>query len=324
MKAIVQEKYGPPEVLHLKEIPEPVPADNQVLVRIKAASMNAADWHLMRGSPFIMRLFIGGLFKPKKVILGADIAGTVEAVGSKVSLFKPGDEVFGDISGSGFRGFAEYATVKEDELVLKPVNLNFEEAAAIPLASVTALRALRNTGKIKPGQDVLINGASGGVGTFAVQIAKILGAHVTAVCSTAKVEQARLLGADLVIDYKTDDITKGGKLYDLIMDAAAYRPVSDYKKILRPKGTYVLVGGSGSRAIRVMMLGSILSMTTSKTITSMVSRPDRQDLTFMKGLIEQGKIKPVIDRKYRLHELPEAMKYLEEGHARGKIVIKIG
>lgn len=323
MKAIFSEKYGPPEALKLQEVPKPVPKENQVLIKIHAASLNAADWHLMRGRPFLMRLVFGGIFNPKFKILGADIAGTVDTVGSNIKRFKPGDEVFGDISSSGWGAFAEFAAVKEDTLVLKPTRLSFEEAAAIPLASVTALQALRDTGKIKAGQEVLINGSSGGVGTFAIQIAKNFGANVTAVCSTTKVELARSLGADKVIDYKSEDFTQSGQLYDLILDIAAFRPLSDHKRILKPGGAYVLVGGAAGQAMRVMAFGAIMSMTGNKKISGMMAKPNSGDLTIIKDLIEKGKISPVIDRKYPFQELPEAMRYLEEGHARGKIIVSI-
>jgi NADPH:quinone reductase-like Zn-dependent oxidoreductase len=321
MKAFVLPKYGPPDVLELQDIPKPVPKGNEVLVKINAAALNAADWHLMRGSPFLMRLIFGGLIKPKFKILGADMAGIVETVGSKVKQFKPGDEVFGDISVSGWGAFAEYASVHEKALVLKPVNLTFEEAAAVPLAAGTALQALRDYGRIKAGQKVLINGASGGVGTFAVQIAKSYGTEVTAVCSSGNMEQARSLGADHVIDYKKEDFTRSEKRYDLILDCAAFRSLSDYKRILNPGGIYVLVGGSTSNAMKLMMLGQLISMAGNKKFSSMMAQPNSKDLEFVKDLIEAGKIAPVIDRSYPLQELPDAMRYLEDGHAKGKIVI---
>lgn len=323
MKAIVQKNYGPPDVLELQDIPKPVPKDSEVLVKIHAAALNAADWHLMRGSPYLMRLMFGGMFKPKFKILGADMAGKVEAVGSNTKQFKPGDEVFGDISVSGWGAFAEYAAVHEKALVLKPAGLTFEEAAAVPLAAVTALQALRDSGKIKAGQKVLINGASGGVGTFAVQIAKSFGSEVTAVCSTLKLDQARSIGADLVIDYKKEDFTRSKKRYDLILDCAAFRSLSDYKRILNPGGFYVLVGGSTSHAMKLMMLGTFISMAGNKKFSSMMAKPNSKDLELVKDLIEAGKIAPVIDRSYPLQELPDAMRYLEEGHAKGKIVIII-
>jgi NADPH:quinone reductase-like Zn-dependent oxidoreductase len=321
MKAIIQQKYGPPDVLELQDIQKPVPKENEVLVKIHAAALNAADWHLMRGTPFLMRLMFGGITKPKFKILGADMAGIVEAVGSKITQFKPGDEVFGDISVSGWGAFAEYASVHEKALVIKPVGLTFEATAAVPLASGTALQALRDAGKIQAGHKVLINGASGGVGTFAVQIAKSYGTEVTAVCSTGNMEQARSLGADRVIDYKKEDITLGENRFDLILDCAAFRSISDYKRILNPGGYYVLVGGTTANAMKLMFMGSLISGTGSRKFLSMMAKPNSKDLGIIKELIEKGLIKPVIDRKYPLKELPDAMRYLEEGHAKGKIVI---
>jgi NADPH:quinone reductase-like Zn-dependent oxidoreductase len=323
MKAITQQKYGPPEVLELKEIPKPVPKENEVLVKVHAAALNAADWHLMRGTPFLMRLMFGGLTKPKYIVPGADMAGTVESVGSSIKQFKPGDEVFGDISVSSWGAFAEYVSVHEKALVIKPAGLTFEEAAAVPLASVTALQALRDAGKIGPGQKVLINGASGGVGTYAIQIAKAFGAVVTAVCSTHNVEQARALGAERVFDYKKEDITRDNGRFDLILDCAAFRPVSEYKRILNPGGNYVLVGGSTGNAMKLMFMGSLISLGGKRKFSSMMAKPNAKDLGFIKDLIGNGSVKPVIDRVYPLHELPEAFRYLEEGHAKGKIVISI-
>ncbi len=243
MKAIVYTQYGPPDVLHLQEVEKPVPKDDQVLVQIHAASVNAADWHLLTADIFLVRLMTG-LLKPKYTILGADIAGRIEAVGRNVKQFQPGDEVFGDIFTRGSGGFAEYATAPESALALKPANLSFEQAAAVPLAAVTALQALRDQGHIQPGQKVLINGASGGVGTFAVQIAKAFGGQVTAVCSTRNVDLARSLGADQVIDYTQQDFIQTGQQYDLILAANGYHPISAYKRALTPKGIYVMVGGT--------------------------------------------------------------------------------
>jgi len=323
MKAIVYQKYGSPDVLELKEVEKPTPKDNEVLVKVRAASVNAADWHLLRADPFLVRLMGGGLLKPKNTILGADIAGRAEAVGRYVKQFQPGDEVFGDISAYGWGGFAEYVCVTENALVLKPASVTFEEAAAVPLAAVTALQGLRDKGKIQPGQKVLINGASGGVGTFAVQIAKSFGAEVTGVCSTSKMEMVRSIGADQVIDYTQEDFTKNEERYDLILAANGYHSISDYKRALNPKGIYVTTGGSMAQMFQAMLLGPWISMTGSKKMGFLGLKPNKKDLVFMKKLLETGKVKPVIDRRYRLSEVAEAIRYLEEGHARGKVVITL-
>lgn len=320
MKAIEYKKYGSPEVLKLNEIEKPSPKDNEVLVKVIAASVNAADWHLMRGEPFMARLAFG-LFKPKIQILGADVSGKVEAVGKNVKDLKPGDEVFGDVSESGWGGFAEYVCADENAFILKPVNMSFEESAAVPLASVTALQALRNKGEIKQGKKVLINGASGGVGTFAVQIAKYFGAEVTGVCSTGNLEMVRALGADYVIDYTKEDFTKNGKSYDLILAANGYHPIFDYKRALSSKGICVITGGSMSQLYQVLLLGPLLSSKSGKKMCNLLMKPVKKDLVFMKDLIEMGKVKPVIDKRYSFNETADAIRYLEEGHARGKVVI---
>jgi NADPH:quinone reductase-like Zn-dependent oxidoreductase len=320
MKAIVFTKYGPPDVLHLKEVEKPAPKDSQVLVKIHAASVNAADWHLLRVDPFVVRLYFG-LLKPKNTILGADISGLVEAVGRNVKHFQPGDEVFGDIFRSGFGGFAEYVCACEDALVLKPANISFEEAAAVPVAAITALQGLRDKGHIQPGQKVLINGASGGVGTFAVQIAKSFGAEVTAVCSTRNLDMARSIGADRVIDYTKEDFTKNEQRYDLILAANGYHSISDYKRALSPKGIYVMAGGSGAQMFQAIFLGPWMSMAGGKKMGSLTAKSNQKDLIFIKELLEAGKVKPVIDRRYPLSEVAQALRYLEEGHARGKVVI---
>ncbi|NEW81546.1 MAG: NAD(P)-dependent alcohol dehydrogenase [Mariniphaga sp.] len=322
MKAIVYTKYGSPDVLEYKEVEKPAVKDNDVLVKIYAASLNAADWHLMRADPFIAR-FMSGLLKPKINILGADIAGRVEAVGRNVKEFHPGDEVFGDISACGWGGFAEYVCATENALALKPAGLSFDEAAAVPLAAITALQALCEKGHIQPGQKVLINGASGGVGTFAVQIAKSFGAEVTGVCSTTKSALVRSLGADHVIDYTQEDFTKNGQHYDLIIAANGYHPITDYKRALSPNGIYVMTGGSGAQMFQAMLHGPLISMTGSKKMGSLLMKPNKEDLIFMKELLEAGKVKPVIDRRYPLREVADAMRYLEEGHAIGKIVITL-
>ncbi len=322
MKAIVYTKYGSPDVLEFKEVEKPTVKDNEVLVKVYAASLNAADWHLMRADPFFAR-FMFGLLKPKFNILGADVAGRVEAVGRNVKEFQPGDEVFGDLFECGLGGFAEYACATENALVLKPANLSFDEAAAVPLAAITALQALRDKGKIQAGHKVLINGASGGVGTFAVQLAKSFGAEVTGVCSTAKLELVHTLGADHVIDYTKEDFTKNGQRYDLIIAANGYHPISDYKRSLSSGGVYVMTGGSGTQMFEAMFQGSWISMTGSKKMGNLMMKSNKEDLIFMKELLEAVKVVPVIDRRYPLSEVAEAMRYLEEGHARGKIVITV-
>ncbi len=318
MKAIVCPRYGTPDVLKLTETEKPAPKDDEVLVEVLAASVNAADWHIMSGKPSMMRLMGVGLLRPKNKILGSDIAGRVEAVGMNVKRFRPGDEVFGNTPG----GFAEYVCAREDALVSKPANIPFEEAAAVPLAAVTALQGLRK-GKIGPGQKVLINGASGGVGTFAVQIAKSFGAEVTAVCSARNLDQARSIGADHVIDYNQEDFTKNGQHYDLILAAGGYHWISDYKRALGPKGIYVMTGGSMAQLFQAILLGPWMSMTGSKKMGNMMARTNQEDLAFLGGLLGAGKIVPVIERRYPLSQVPEAIRYLEEGHARGKLVITL-
>jgi len=319
MKAIVYERYGSPDVLELKEVEKPVPKDNEILIKVYAASVNDWDWGLLRGKPFVNRLLFG-LLKPKIKILGVDIAGQVEAVGRNVKKFQPGDEVFGDISGCGWGGFAEYVCALENALSLKPASITFEEAAAVPQAAVLALQGLRDKRQIQPGQKVLINGAGGGAGTFAVQIAKSFGAEVTGVDSTSKLDMMRSIGADQVIDYTREDFTKNGQRYDLILDFAAYHSIFDYKRALSPKGIYVMVGGSSARIFQVMFLGPWISMTGSKKMGILMHKPNK-DLAFMKELFEAGKVVPIIDRRYPLNETAEALRYFGEGHARGKVVI---
>ncbi len=320
MKAIVYYNYGSPDVLKLKEVNKPILADDEVLIKIHAASVNAYDWHFLTADIFLIRLTGGGLLKPKDTRLGADIAGRVEAVGRNVKQFQPDDEVFGMIHG----GFAEYACAPENALALKPVNLSFEEAAAVPMAAVTALQGLRDTGQIQLGQKVLINGASGGVGTFAVQIAKSFGAEVTAVCSTRNLDQARSLGADHVIDYTKEDFTQNGQQYDLILAANGYHSLSAYKRALTPKGIYVMAGGSMAQIFQAMLMGSWMSETGGKTMGGVSAKRNQKDLAFLKELVEAGKVVPVIDRRYPLSEAAEALRYLGEGHARGKVVITVG
>jgi NADPH:quinone reductase-like Zn-dependent oxidoreductase len=323
MKAIVYTRYGPPEVLQLKEVAKPTPKEDEVLVKVHAASVNAYDWHLLSADIFLVRLMGGGLLKPKNTILGADIAGRVEAVGRNVKQFQPGDEVFGDIAGCGNGGFAEYVSVPENALALKPANLSFEEAAAVPMAAVTALQGLRDQGKIQPGQKVLINGASGGVGTFAVQIAKSFGAEVTAVCSTRNLDMARSIGADQVIDYTQEDFTQNGQQYDLILAVNGYHPILAYKRALTPKGIYVMAGGTPAQIFQAMLLGPWMSKTGGKKMGNVSAKQSQTDLVYLKGLLEAGKIKPVIDKCYPLSETAEALRYRGEGHARGKVVITV-
>ena len=324
MKAIVYEKYGPPDVLQLKEVEKPTPKDDEVLIKVHAASANPADWHLMRGAPFLAR-FEMGFPKPKKR-LGVDVAGRVKAVGSNVTQFQPGDEVFGDKFACGWSGFAEYVAVAENRIALKPANLTFEEAAAVPLAAFTALQGLRDKGQIQSGQKVLINGASGGVGTFAVQTAKSFGAEVTGVCSTRNVDMVRSIGADHVIDYTQEDFTKNGQTYDLIYCAVGNRSAADYKRALNPGGICVVAGFTtmSHMLFQVVFLGAWVSMTGSKKIGAMGTvMPNKEDLVFIKELLEIGKVVPVIDRRYPLSETAEAIRYLEEGHAQGKVVITV-
>ena len=321
MKAVVYQKYGSPDVLELKEVEKPTPKDNEVLIKVHAASVNDWDWGLLRGKPFMNRLFFG-LLKPKIKTIGGDIAGRIEAVGRNVKKFQPGDEVFGDLSGCGFGGFAEYVCARENALVLKPASMTFEEVAAVPQAAVLALQGLRDKGQIQPGQKVLINGAGGGAGTFAVQIAKSFGAEVTGVDSTRKLDMLRSIGADHVIDYTQEDFTKNGQRYDWILDFAAHHSIFDYKRALSPKGIYIMVGGSSARIFQTIFLGPLISMTGSKKMGILAHKPNK-GLDFMKELFEAGKVVPVIDRRYPLSEVPEALRYFGEGHARGKVVITV-
>ncbi len=323
MKAIVYTEYGPPDVLHLEEVKKPALNEEQVLVRVYAASINAGDWHLLTADPFLMRLIGVGLFKPKNTILGTDIAGCVEAVGRNVKHFRPGDAVFGDVSGLGSGSLAEYASVPECALALKPSNVSFEEAAAVPLAAITALQGLRDQGRIQPGQRALINGASGGVGTFAVQIAKAFGAEVTAVCSTRNLEMARSIGADHVIDYTKEDFTQNGHQYDLILAANGYHPLSAYRRALTPLGIYVFSGGSPAQTFQSLFLGPLVSQSHGRKMTSVMKRASHEDLLLLGGLLEKGKIRPVIDACYPLSRTAEAFRYFGKGHARGKVVITI-
>ena len=322
MKAIVYTQYGSTDVLQFKEVEKPLPQDHQLLIKVHAASVNTLD--LAIGGPFLARIITGGLLKPKDQRLGVDLAGRVEAVGSNVTQFQPGDEVFG----RGLGAFAEYACAREDAVVLKPANSSFEEAAAAPVAALTALQGLRDTGQIQPGQQVLIHGASGGVGTFAVQIAKAFGAEVTAVCSTRNVDMACSIGADQVIDYTQKDVTRTGQRYDLILAVNGYHPIFAYRRALRPTGRYVLVGGSKAHVyqalLQALLLGPVISRTGKQQMGFMgIAKINQKDLVYVKELLEAGKVVPVIERRYPLGETAEALRYLEEGHARGKVVITV-
>ena len=319
MKAIVYEKYGSPDVIQLKDIEKPTPKDDEVLIKIHAASVNAYDWHFLTADIFLIRLMGGGLLKPKNTRLGADVAGRIETVGKNVKQFQPGDDVFGMVAGS----FAEYACAPENALALKPIHTSFHEAAAIPMAAITALQGLRDEGQIRAGQKVLINGASGGVGTFAVQIAKSFGAEVTAVCSTRNLEQARSIGADHVFDYTKEDFTKSGQQYDLILAANGYHPLSAYKRALTPKGIYIMAGGSMAQIFQSMLIGSMMSETGGRKMAGVSAKRNQNDLVFITELFESGKVKSIVDRQYPLSETAEALRYLGAGHARGKIVISM-
>ena len=325
MKAIVYHEFGGPEVLRLEEVDKPVPKDNQILVKVRALSLNPLDWHFMEGTPYLGRPVAFGLLKPTVTQLGVDYAGTVEAVGKDIKDFKPGDEVYGN----RFGAFAEYVVATEKAVALKPASLTFEQAASLPVAALTALQALRDSGKIQPGQKVLINGASGGVGTFAVQIAKSFGAEVTGVCSGRNVELVRSLGADHVIDYTKDDFTRRPERYDLILDNVGNQTLSGFRRVLNPKGKYVAVGGGGVNDSRwTGPLVSALKMVVlkrfgSQEMSMMLAEMSRKDLQALEDLIQSGKVKPIIDKTYPFNQLPEAMQYLEQGHARGKVVVTV-
>jgi NADPH:quinone reductase-like Zn-dependent oxidoreductase len=321
MKAILYESYGAPEVaLQFKEIAKPVPVNHQVLVKIHAASVNAKDWRGFTLPSLFVRLFSGGWFKPKDNTTGTDAAGVVEAVGENVIRFKPGDEVFGFAPGS----FAEYALAQETHLTLKPANRSFEEAAAVPVAALTALQAFQHAGGIRAGQQVLIQGASGGVGMYAVQLAKSFGAEVTAVCSTRNLDLARSLGADHVMDYNKEDFTKSGKQYDVILAINGYHSLLAYRRALKPRGIHVCAGGDLSQFLQAILLGKRFSQKDGKTLGSMgIAKINQQDLDELGKLLSAGKIAPVIDRGYPLHETAKAIRYVIETHAQGKVVIEI-
>ncbi len=323
MKAIVYRRYGSPDVLELQEVAKPVPRDDEVLVRLHAASVNRADWYTMTGTPYVGRTQLG-LLKPKNNRMGVDFAGTVEAVGRTVTQFRPGDEVFGGRDGA----FAEYVCVREDRAVVpKPANVTFEEAAAVPVAALTALQGLRDKGQIQPGQKVLINGASGGVGTFAVQIAKSFGAEVTGVCSTRNVDLVRSIGADHVIDYTQEDFTRSDQRYDLMLDVAGSRSWSECRRVLNPPATLVIVGApKGNRLIGPLshvVKVRVAALRSSQKIVFFIAKFNKADMVVLRELLEARKVIPVIDRRYELSEIANALRYIGDGHAQGKIVITV-
>ncbi|MEK7278217.1 MAG: NAD(P)-dependent alcohol dehydrogenase [Chloroflexota bacterium] len=320
MKAILHASYGPPELLQFREVETPTPKGNQVLVKVRAASVNAGDYRMMRARPILIRLMVGGFLRPKDPRFGSDVAGRVEAVGEDVKQFWPGDEVFGCAKGA----FAEYVLARESYLALKPANSSFEEAAAVPVAALTALQGLRDTGGIRPGQAVLIQGASGGVGIFAVQLAKSFGAEVTAVCSPRNLDMARSMGADHVIDYTKEDFTRNRQRYDLIFAVNGYHSLSAYKRALNPQGIYVCAGGTMPQFFQAMLLGSFMSRNGDKKMCTMgIAKIIQKDLVYLGELLEAGKIVPLIDGRYPLSAVPEAMRYVEEKHAQGKVVITV-
>ena len=321
MKAIVYRRYGAPDVLRLEEIAKPIPADNEVLIQVRAACVNPYDWHFLRGKPHLLRL-VAGLRRPKFPRLGADVAGVVEAAGTNARRFQPGDPVFGTCKGS----FAEYASAAETALALKPAGVAFEQAASAGIAGLTALQGLRDKGRLGPGQKVLINGAAGGVGTFAVQIAKALGAEVTGVCSARNVEMVRSIGADSVVDYTQEDFTKSSRRYDLILDCIGNHPLRACLRILSPNGAYVGVGGPSDAwsILAAAIKKPLLSLFVSQRFVGIFAHISREDLEYLGELMKGGKLSPVIDRRYPLDQVPEAIRYVEEGHARGKVVITVG
>lgn len=319
MKAIVYRQYGSTDVLKYEDVERPTPKEAEVLLKVRAAGVNPLDWHFMRGTPYVVRAMTG-LRKPRTPRLGADVAGVVEVVGRNVTQFKPGDEVFGSCRGA----FAEYACMSESAVVTKPANVTFEQAGSVAIAAFTALQGLRDKGHLQAGQKVLVNGAAGGVGTFGVQIAKAFGAEVTGVCSTRNVEMVRSIGADHVVDYTQEDFTRSGRRYDLILDAIGNHSLTEYRRSLNPKGTCVMVGGPSGRW-KMGFWGSIGALLFSRIVSQnfvvCLAKRSKEDLAVMRDLMEAGKVRPVIDRRYRLSEVPEALRYSEEGHARGKVVI---
>lgn len=320
MKAIVYSNYGPPDVLELKEIDKPKPKDNEVLIKIMATAINPMDWYYLIGKPFLVRLMGSGLFNPRHKILGVDIAGKIEAVGKNVNRFQVGDAVFGACK---FGGLAEYVCAPEQGLELKPPNVDFKKAAAIPVAAITAYQALKYKGDVVPGNRVLINGASGGVGTFAVQIAKSFGARVTGICSTGNLEMVRSIGADQVIDYTCEDFRENGEQYDVILDAAAYRSVSDYRGALKTRGKYIMIGGDTNQMFKLMFLGLWVALTSPKRMGFMMAKIKSKDLAKLRELMESGTINSVIDSIYPLKNTAAAFDYIGKKHAKGKVVIEI-
>jgi NADPH:quinone reductase-like Zn-dependent oxidoreductase len=323
MKAIVGTKYGPPEFLKLEEVDKPVPKDDELLIEVVAAGINKADYILICGKPFLVRLMGGGFARPKNKIPGSDVSGRIAAVGKNITRFKTGDEVFGNLSKSGRGAYAEYVCAKEDNLVLKPVNVSFEQAASVPVAGLTALQGIRDKGKVRPGQKVLINGASGGVGTFAVQIAKSYGAEVTAVSSTANLDLMRRIGADHVIDYTKEDFTQNGQKYDIIVGANGYHPIWKYKRSLSAGGTYVMSGGKGGQLFQALFLGRLMSLTGGKKLTAVSAQMKNGDLAFMAELLAERKVVPFIENIFPLNEAPQAIGYLGKGHVKGKLIISV-
>jgi len=320
MKAVVYKKYGLPDVLHLQEVETPTPKDDEVLISVRVTSINASDWEFLTAKPAYVRMW--GFLKPKKAILCSDISGVVEAVGKNVTRFNPGDEVFGDLLYS-WGGLAEYLCAKEEALMLKPASMSFEETAALPQASTVALQGLNDAGQIQPGQQVLINGAGGGAGTFAIQLAKLYGASVTGVDNTEKQDLMRLLGADHVVDFTQEDFTENGQHYDLILDLVNHRSIFDYKRALAPEGAYVMVGGSLVRILQVALLGPVISKLTSKKMGMLFHQQNHNDLAHMISLCEQGKVVPVIDKRFSLSDAAVAFQYFGDGHAQGKVVISV-
>jgi NADPH:quinone reductase-like Zn-dependent oxidoreductase len=324
MKAIVQDRYGSTEMLRLGDVEQPVAGDEELLVRVRAAGVDAGVWHLMTGLPYMVRVMGFGLRRPKVRVRGTEVAGRVEAVGRNVTRFQPGDEVFGTCDGS----FAEYACAREERFAPKPGNIGFEQAAAVPVSGCTALQGLRDKGHVQTGQDVLIIGASGGVGSFAVQLAKAFGANVTGVCSTAKVDLVRSIGADHVIDYTKEDLAHAGRRYDLILDSGGRRSLSQLRRVLAPRGTLVIVGGEGGGRLlggfdRQILRAPLLSLFVRQKLGPLVSKETPEDLMTLKGLIEAGKVTPIVDRTYALADAPEAIRYLHDGRARGKVVVTL-
>jgi NADPH:quinone reductase-like Zn-dependent oxidoreductase len=322
MKAFVYTRYGPPEMLQLRELERPAPGDHEVLVKVHAVSVNAADWRMLMARPFLARLG-NGLLRPRRQVLGADVAGTVEAVGKDVHGLRPGDAVLGDLARFGWGGFAEYACAPEEAWASKPAGLPFAEAAAMPLAGVTALQGLRDAGGLRPGEKALINGASGGVGTFAVQLAKHLGAAVTAVCSAGKAELVRSLGADHVVDYGREDFTRGAERYDVILAANGYHRIRDYRRALAPGGRYVMAGGTSAQIFEALLLGPLVFSGSGRRMTALSAAANREDLALLADLCRAGKVRPVIDRRFPFGAVPEAVRYVAEGHASGKVVVEV-